>query len=63
MKNLMLGLYSIIYTILGSSEIGYCVSNFYQVQHIHGLPKDWEGKMDNVHQLFSRVPNYSKVSV
>uniref|UniRef100_A0A2N9ICJ3 Tubby C-terminal domain-containing protein n=1 Tax=Fagus sylvatica TaxID=28930 RepID=A0A2N9ICJ3_FAGSY len=38
------------------------LKNTNQVQHIHGLPKDWEGKMDNVHQLFSRVPNYSKIS-
>jgi hypothetical protein len=34
---------------------------FWQVQHIHGLPKDWEEKVDRVHQLFSRVPHYNKV--
>lgn len=48
--------------ISGLNEIGYCDSNFTQVQHIYGLPKDWEGKVDQVHELFSRVPNYSKVS-
>lgn len=31
-----------------------------QVQHIQGLPKDWEEKVDKVHQLFSRVPHYNK---
>ncbi|PON52766.1 Tubby, C-terminal [Parasponia andersonii] len=33
-----------------------------QVQHIKGLPKDWEVKKDKVHQLFSRVPQYNKIS-
>ncbi|XP_054779728.1 tubby-like protein 8 isoform X2 [Prosopis cineraria] len=33
-----------------------------QVQHIKGLPMDWEGKLDKVHQLFSRVPLYNKTS-
>ena len=32
-----------------------------QVQHIKGLPVNWEGKMDKVHQLFSRDPLYNKV--
>ncbi|XP_059458540.1 tubby-like protein 8 [Corylus avellana] len=32
-----------------------------QVQHINGLPKDWEEKVDRVHQLFSRVPHYNKI--
>ncbi|KAE7997192.1 hypothetical protein FH972_001847 [Carpinus fangiana] len=32
-----------------------------QVQHIHGLPKDWEEKVDRVHQLFSRVPHFNKI--
>ncbi|XP_050286836.1 tubby-like protein 8 isoform X2 [Quercus robur] len=38
------------------------LKNANQVQHIYGLPKDWEGKVDHVHELFSRVPNYSKIS-
>ncbi|KAL0010907.1 hypothetical protein SO802_006015 [Lithocarpus litseifolius] len=38
------------------------LKNANQVQHISGLPKDWEGKVDHVHELFSRVPNYSKIS-
>ncbi|KAG6728186.1 hypothetical protein I3842_02G160700 [Carya illinoinensis] len=38
------------------------LKNTTQVQHIHGLPKDWEGKVDKVHQLFSRVPHYNKIS-
>lgn len=38
------------------------VKNTNQVQHIHGLPNDWEEKMDKVHQLFSRVPHYNKIS-
>ncbi|XP_042504197.1 tubby-like protein 8 [Macadamia integrifolia] len=33
-----------------------------QIQHINGLPKDWEGKMNKVHQLFSRVPHYNNIS-
>ncbi|KAJ4950423.1 hypothetical protein NE237_027255 [Protea cynaroides] len=33
-----------------------------QIQHINGLPKDWEGKMNKVHQLFSRVPHYNSIS-
>lgn len=32
-----------------------------QVQHIKGLPFNWEGKPDKVHQLFSKVPLYNKV--
>ncbi|OWM81888.1 hypothetical protein CDL15_Pgr007926 [Punica granatum] len=32
------------------------------VQHINGLPKEWEERVDRVHQLVSRVPNYNKVS-
>ncbi|XP_058195759.1 tubby-like protein 8 isoform X1 [Rhododendron vialii] len=30
-----------------------------QVQHVAGLPKDWEGKANKVHQLFSRIPHYN----
>lgn len=33
-----------------------------QVQHIKGLPFNWEGKPDKVHQLFSKVPLYNKIS-
>ncbi|KAL5554415.1 hypothetical protein UlMin_041816 [Ulmus minor] len=33
-----------------------------QVQHIKGLPNDWEEKKEKVHQLFSRVPEYNKIS-
>ncbi|KAK4269527.1 hypothetical protein QN277_022673 [Acacia crassicarpa] len=36
------------------------LKNITQVQHIKGLPRDWEGKLDKVHQLFSRVPLYNK---
>ncbi|KAG9152422.1 hypothetical protein Leryth_015826 [Lithospermum erythrorhizon] len=32
-----------------------------QIQHINGLPDDWEEKVDRVHQLFSKVPQYNKV--
>ncbi|KAM0957130.1 tubby-like protein 8 [Malus sylvestris] len=38
------------------------LKNTTQVQHIEGLPKDWEGKLDKVHQLSSRVPHYNKIS-
>ncbi|CAI9113832.1 OLC1v1014517C1 [Oldenlandia corymbosa var. corymbosa] len=31
-------------------------------QHINGLPLDWNEKRDKVHQLFSRVPYYNKMS-
>ncbi|KAK7245402.1 hypothetical protein RIF29_40244 [Crotalaria pallida] len=33
-----------------------------EAQHIRGLPMDWEGKLDKVHQLFSRAPLYNKIS-
>lgn len=32
-----------------------------QIQHVSGLPQDWETKMDKVHKLSSRVPQYNKV--
>lgn len=32
-----------------------------QVQHVKGLPMKWEGKLDKVHQLFSKAPLYNKV--
>ncbi|KAI4326223.1 hypothetical protein MLD38_031558 [Melastoma candidum] len=30
-----------------------------QVQHIRGLPNDWDEKVEKVHQLISRVPLYN----
>ncbi|KAK6915173.1 Tubby, C-terminal [Dillenia turbinata] len=30
-------------------------------QHANGLPKDWETRMDKVHQLFSRAPCYNNI--
>ncbi|KAG8379583.1 hypothetical protein BUALT_Bualt07G0104000 [Buddleja alternifolia] len=33
-----------------------------QVQHINGLPTEWEDNKDRVHQLFSKVPHYNKMS-
>ncbi|KAK7262022.1 hypothetical protein RIF29_28350 [Crotalaria pallida] len=38
------------------------LKNMAQAQHIRGLPMDWEGKLDKVHQLFSRAPLYNKIS-
>ncbi|CAI9766176.1 unnamed protein product [Fraxinus pennsylvanica] len=38
------------------------LKNTNQIQHINGLPIEWEGKKDKVHQLFSRVPQYNKIS-
>ncbi|KAL2533971.1 Tubby-like protein 8 [Abeliophyllum distichum] len=38
------------------------LKNTNQIQHINGLPTEWEGKKDKVHQLFSRVPQYNKIS-
>nr|CAN62178.1 hypothetical protein VITISV_016672 [Vitis vinifera] len=38
------------------------LKNSTQIQHINGLPNDWESKKDKVHQLFSRVPHYNSVS-
>lgn len=32
------------------------------MQHINGLPKDWEERVDRVHQLVSVIPHYNKVS-
>ncbi|XP_031131594.1 tubby-like protein 8 [Ipomoea triloba] len=33
-----------------------------QIQHINGMPIDWKEQMDKVHQLFSRVPHFNKIS-
>ncbi|GAV91701.1 Tub domain-containing protein [Cephalotus follicularis] len=38
------------------------LKNTSQVQHINGLPEDWEGKVDKVHQLCSRIPQYNNMS-
>ncbi|PWA62037.1 tubby like protein 8 [Artemisia annua] len=38
------------------------LKNTTQAQHINGLPKDWEERMDKVHQLFSKVPHYNNIS-
>ncbi|XP_057457970.1 tubby-like protein 8 [Lotus japonicus] len=38
------------------------LKNTTQAQHIKGLPMNWEGKLDKVHQLFTRVPLYNKIS-
>ncbi|KAI4355862.1 hypothetical protein L6164_004593 [Bauhinia variegata] len=38
------------------------LKNSTQLQHGKGLPMDWEGKLDKVHQLFTRVPLYNKIS-
>lgn len=32
------------------------------MQHINGLARDWEGKMDKVHKLCSRTPRYNNMS-
>ncbi|XP_022716569.1 tubby-like protein 8 [Durio zibethinus] len=37
------------------------LKNVTQMQHISGLPKDWEGKMDKIHKLCSRVPRYNNM--
>ncbi|KAE8710910.1 Tubby-like protein 8 [Hibiscus syriacus] len=37
------------------------LKNVSQMQHINGLPKDWEGKMDKIHKLFTRIPRYNNV--
>ncbi|KAK2976599.1 hypothetical protein RJ640_021401 [Escallonia rubra] len=38
------------------------LKNTTQIQHISGLPKDWEENMDKAHQLFSKVPHYNNIS-
>ncbi|KAK4395481.1 Tubby-like protein 8 [Sesamum angolense] len=38
------------------------LKNTNQIQHINGLPAEWEGSKDKVHQLFSKVPSYNKFS-
>ncbi|XP_073056339.1 tubby-like protein 8 [Primulina eburnea] len=38
------------------------LKNANQVQHINGLPTEWEMNKDKVHQLFSKVPHYNKTS-
>ncbi|RZC61877.1 hypothetical protein C5167_023625 [Papaver somniferum] len=32
------------------------------IEHVKGLPKDWEGKMSKLHQLFSQIPQYNRIS-
>lgn len=31
-----------------------------QIQHINGLPVEWQENKDKVHQLFSKIPSYNK---
>lgn len=38
------------------------LKNTNQMQHVSELPQDWETKMDKVHKLSSRVPQYNKIS-
>ncbi|KAL3631788.1 hypothetical protein CASFOL_024772 [Castilleja foliolosa] len=38
------------------------LKNTNQIQHINGLPTEWEEHRDRVHQLFSKVPSYNKFS-
>ncbi|KAI3727135.1 hypothetical protein L1987_66944 [Smallanthus sonchifolius] len=38
------------------------LKNTTQAQHINGLPKNWEERVDRVHQLFSKVPHYNNIS-
>ncbi|XP_022153485.1 tubby-like protein 8 [Momordica charantia] len=38
------------------------LKNTNQVQHIAGLPREWEEKKDKVHQLVSKAPQYNKIS-
>ncbi|XP_057966884.1 tubby-like protein 8 [Malania oleifera] len=38
------------------------LKNTTQIKHIIGLPNDSKGRMGKVHQLFSRVPSYNRVS-
>ncbi|KAF2301544.1 hypothetical protein GH714_025689 [Hevea brasiliensis] len=38
------------------------LKNTAQMQHINGLPKDWEEKMDKVHKLHSKTPKYNNIS-
>ncbi|XP_077236749.1 tubby like protein 8 isoform X2 [Tasmannia lanceolata] len=33
-----------------------------QIQHINGLPKNWEEKKNKAHQLYSKVPFYNSIS-
>ncbi|XP_057791509.1 tubby-like protein 8 [Salvia miltiorrhiza] len=36
------------------------LKNTNQIQHMNGLPTEWEGSKDRVHNLFSKVPIYNK---
>ncbi|XP_012856843.1 PREDICTED: tubby-like protein 8 [Erythranthe guttata] len=36
------------------------LKNTNQIQHINGLPTEWEANKDKVHQLFSKIPSYNK---
>uniref|UniRef100_A0A9I9DTE0 Tubby C-terminal domain-containing protein n=1 Tax=Cucumis melo TaxID=3656 RepID=A0A9I9DTE0_CUCME len=38
------------------------LKNTNQVQHIAGLPREWEEEKAKVHQLVSKVPQYNKIS-
>ena len=44
------------------SDADSCPRNF-QIQHISGLPKDWQEKKSRADQLCSRAPFYNHVSV
>ncbi|KAK6123794.1 hypothetical protein DH2020_042463 [Rehmannia glutinosa] len=36
------------------------LKNTNQIQHINGLPTEWEENKDKAHQLFSKAPSYNK---
>ncbi|XVF74885.1 hypothetical protein PTKIN_Ptkin13bG0146600 [Pterospermum kingtungense] len=38
------------------------IKNVTQMKHISGLPKDWEGKMDKIHKLVTRIPRYNNMA-
>ncbi|KAE8656916.1 Tubby-like protein 8 [Hibiscus syriacus] len=37
------------------------LKNVSQMQHINGLTKGWEGQMDKIHKLFTRIPRYNNM--
>lgn len=51
------------YPFLNFTEAILTVIVIGQIQHIGGLPKDWEERVDKVHKLISKAPHYNKVII
>ncbi|KAL0354956.1 UNVERIFIED_CONTAM: Tubby-like protein 8 [Sesamum radiatum] len=61
-KGIMAGSEDSLIGIVTANLVGSKYHIWDQIQHINGLPAEWEGNKDKVHQLFSKVPSYNKFS-